>query len=75
RVPAARGPPEGGRTKTCALLLSAAIVAHRTDTVPSASSPRDAGGRNAACPAGPSLTPGIARFTGAKASVSTVIAL
>jgi len=38
---------------------------------PSAPSPPDPGGRNAASPAGPSLTPGIARFTGAKASVST----
>jgi hypothetical protein len=43
--------------------------------VPSAPSPYDPGGRHAASPAGPSLTPGIARFTGAKASVSTAIAL
>ena len=42
----------------------------RTNTVPSAPSPRDAGGRHAASPAGPSLRPGIARFTGAKARVS-----
>src|SRR6266852_6923706 len=38
---------------------------------PSAPSQPDPGGRNAASPEGPSLTPGIARFTGAKASVST----
>jgi hypothetical protein len=42
----------------------------RTNAVPSAPSPRDAGGRHAASPAGPSLRPGIARFTGAKARVS-----
>ena len=47
----------------------------RTNAVPSAPSPRDAGGRHAASPAGSSLTPGIARFAGAKASVSTAIAL
>jgi hypothetical protein len=39
----------------------------RIKAVPSAPSPRDAGGRHAASPAGPSLRPGIARFTGAKA--------
>ena len=42
----------------------------RTHAVPSAPSPPDAGGRTGAAPAGPSLTPGIACFTGAKASVS-----
>jgi hypothetical protein len=47
----------------------------RTNAVPSAPSPRDAGGRNAASPAGPNLTRGIARVTGAKTSVSTAIAL
>jgi hypothetical protein len=51
-------------------------AAHRTDTrSPLAPSPRDPGGRDAASPAGPSLTPGIARFIGAKASVGTAIAL
>src|ERR1700687_4880733 len=40
----------------------------RTHAVPSAPWPREAGGRDAASPAGPSLTPGIARFPGAKAS-------
>jgi len=46
----------------------------RTDAAPSAPSPRDAGGRDAASPAGPSPTPGIARVTGATASVSISIA-
>jgi len=45
-----------------------------THAVPSAPSSRDAGGRDAASPAGPSLAPGMARVTGAKASVSTAIA-
>ena len=35
---------------------------------------RPGAGRNAASPAGRSLTPGIARFTGAKAGVGTAIA-
>ena len=39
------------------------------------SEPRDAGGRNAASPARPNLTPGMARVTGAKASVHAAIAL
>jgi len=46
----------------------------RTNAAPSAPSPRDAGGRHAASPAGPSPTPGIARVTGATASVSIAIA-
>ena len=49
--------------------------AHRTDAGRSAPSPRDAGGRHVASPADPSLTPGIARVTGAKASVSIAITL
>jgi len=47
----------------------------RTHAVPSAPSPRDAGGRHAPAPAGPSLTPGLARVTGTKASVAIAIAL
>jgi hypothetical protein len=36
-----------------------------------ATAPREAGGRHAAFPAGSRLTPGSARFTGAKMSVGT----
>jgi len=66
--------------ETIARVTAHAARVQRLRTVPSigpvrsAPSPRDAGGRHGASPAGPSLTPGIARVTGAKAGVSTAIA-
>lgn len=47
----------------------------RANAAPSAPSPRDPGRRNAASPADPQPDTGIARFTGAKTSVGTAIAL